>query len=118
MDELAVRLAIVTVAAVGAFVLVRTVGGRDTRPRSVETGDLDPGVYLFTSSACGDCDTARLSLQAALDKRGFDEIRWEDDPETFERLGVGAVPATLVVRPGSSLLYPGSPEAAIRSLNP
>ena len=118
MDDLAIRLAIVTVAAVGAFALVRTAGSRETRPRSVETGDLNPGVYLFTSSTCGDCDTARLSLQAALDTHGFDEIRWEDDPETFERLGVGAVPATLVVRPGSSLLYLGLPEAAIRSLNP
>ena len=52
---------------------------------------LDPGTYLFTSARCAECAVARSQLES------FTEISWEGQPDVFNRLGVTAVPSTLVV---------------------
>ena len=73
----------------------------------------------FSSSACSDCPLARRTLADALGEQGFLELSWEDDPGAFDRLGVDAVPATLVVAAdGSGTLWPGGAEMALESLGP
>lgn len=84
----------------------------------VATG-LAPGVYLFTSSSCDECSIARTRLEGVVGRGGYREIAWEEDPETFDRLGITEVPATLVVAADDAAeLHPGAPNRLIRSLNP
>jgi hypothetical protein len=58
-------------------------------------------------------------LLEAIGPEGYSEVSWDTDPEIFTELGVGAVPATLIVSPeDGSLLYPGHPARALGALNP
>ena len=120
MNELWIRLFIVAGALVAALVLVALLRMRARgRPELIESVSLKPGIYLFTSSACLDCAPARQSLRETFGVGGFSEISWEDGPETFDELGVTAVPATLVVEgDGGAKLYSGQPTAVLRLLGP
>lgn len=120
MDEIWLRVALIggalaVAASVTMFLRWRATGS----PSEVEDVGLDVGVYLFTSSACPDCASVRRTLTEELGGEGFEEVRWEEDPGLFHRLGIDAVPATLVVnRDGSGMLWPGRPEDALASLGP
>ena len=115
MNEAAVRIALVAGALLVAGVVILYMRFRSRgRPVEIVDAGLESGVYLFTSSACQGCGSARKVLTHELGDRGFTELDWEQNPGEFHRLGVTAVPATLVVRPdGSSMLYPGQPDDAL-----
>lgn len=80
---------------------------------------LGPGIYLFTSATCADCGLARYQLTAVLGAVGFREIDWETNPQVFEELQIGAVPATLVVDDvNRSILFPGDTAPVLEALSP
>ncbi len=120
MDDALVRLGLVLGALLVALIFSAVIRRKGLgRPRHLNDHRLDPGVYLFTSAACPDCGSARREVQEALGENGFVELNWEKNPGEFHRLGVGAVPATIVVRnDGSATLYPGSPTSALQLLSP
>lgn len=121
MSELGVRLAWVlgaVVLAVAAVIILRKLAHRQ-RPAGIEQTALDPGIYLFTSATCGDCEAARQMLVRALGPSGFVELSWESVPEIFREVEVDAVPATLIVsETRGSVLYPGRPDRALETLGP
>ncbi|MGD2102908.1 MAG: hypothetical protein PVG83_11815 [Acidimicrobiia bacterium] len=87
------------------------------RARVVTSTGLDSGIYLFTSSTCPTCGSARSRLDDVVGADGFSEIPWEGDPGVFADLGVDAVPALLVVDPsGDGRLHPGVSRRVIASL--
>jgi len=112
MDDSWVRVVVVVgglaAAGVAAWILQR----RSRRPmRRVEADGLDPGVYFFSSGTCDTCPTARQDLAIRIVPETFTEFAWEDQPAVFEKLGVYAVPATLVVATdGSAVLHSGVPK--------
>lgn len=120
MSDLWLRLgliggALIVVAAVTLILRSRTTG----RPRRLEATGLDPGVYLFTSATCPTCSAARRSLTGQVGESGFVEVSWEQDPATFDRLGIDAVPATAIISPGGSgTLWPGAPRTDSIPLGP
>ncbi len=119
MSEVWLRLLVVVAAVVISAVVV--VGLRHRRPNLVETEShgLDPGVYLFTSTTCADCEPARARLEEALGVAGFVEIEWEQRPGLFSDIGIDVVPCTLVVTgDGSASRFPGLPDKALETLNP
>lgn len=119
MSEVWLRLVIVF-GAVALSLLIILMTRR--WPRRSEAGDgrgLDPGIYLFTSATCSDCADARASLADILGDAGYVEIRWEEEPVLFTRLGIDGVPCTVVVGDdGLASLHPGMPDRALRGLNP
>lgn len=120
MDEIWLRLGLIggalVVAALASILLRARLSGR---PRRLEDTRLDSGVYLLTSAACPDCASVRRALTEALGGEGFTELSWEEEPGVFHRLGVDAVPATLIVgRDGSGVLWPGRAKEALASLGP
>lgn len=120
MDELVTRLALIggTLVLAALGVLVMRVRARRSAREVAATG-LAAGVYLFTSSECPDCEKARRRIIEELGEGSFVEIRWEDEPETFDELEVDVVPATLVVTDGGKgTLFPGAPERAIAQVGP
>lgn len=120
MDDALVRMAVILGALLVALIFSVVIRMR-SRGQTTQIKDhgLGSGVYLFTSSACQGCGTARRALRDALGESGYVELRWESNPGEFHRLGVGAVPATIVVGDdGSAKLYPGSPRKALQSLSP
>ena len=119
MEDVLVRLAVVgaAVAVVGAAVGLQRL--RAKAPRRLAGTGLEPGVYLFTSEACPDCGPAREKLLSTLGADRITEIRWEDQPEVFERLKIGEVPATLVVdSAGDGRLWRGQPDRMLVRLGP
>lgn len=118
MDEAWVRLALIggalVVAALATTIIrLRARGG----PRRLHETGLAPGVYLFTSSACPDCSSVRRALTEALGEGGFEERSWESEPGVFHRLGVDAVPATMIVgEDGSGTVWPGRADDALAEL--
>lgn len=121
MSEIEVRL-IAVIGAIGVGIAVSLILGRRPARRSpseLEQNRLGPGVYLFTSASCPDCETVRDALLESIGPAGFYELNWETDPEIFRELGVDAVPATLVVTATEgSTLYPGAPSRAAGGLSP
>ena len=120
MSELAVRLALIASALLVAGVVVLYLRSRG-QGRPVEVSDIgfEAGVYLFTSSACQGCRSARRRVREELGESGFTELNWEQSPGEFHRLGVAAVPSTLVVRSDDTgTLFPGQPDEALRSYDP
>ncbi len=120
MDDALVRLVVILGAVLVALLVGVAIRKKNrSRPEPMDDPGLDPGVYLFTSSACQGCVPARRAVQAALGEEGFIELDWESSPGEFHRLGVGAVPTTIVVsEDGSAMRYPGPPQHALRSLGP
>lgn len=114
MSDLWLRIAIVA-GAVLIIALVVAIMRRNPVRRAIgSSGDLAPGIYLFTSATCADCTPSRERLVEQLGAGGFQEIEWEQDPESFARLGIDVVPTTLVVgMDGSASSYPGVPDEAL-----
>ena len=120
MDEPIVRalvvLGVAALAAVFAWVVGRGRGGGGI---PWDPKNLDPGVYLFTSSSCLECHSVRDSLAEAVGDDGFTEYSWESAPEMLDTLSIEEVPATLVVESsGRATLYPGPLERIPHSLSP
>jgi len=107
-----VLIAVVVAVALGVAVIQRR---RSLNPvRAVDAGDLGPGVYFFSSTGCATCDRARAKLEEALGSSGYTEISWEQEPEPFEKIGVEAVPAVMLVdERGRGRLYTGQPDEVI-----
>jgi hypothetical protein len=119
MSEVWLRLVIVGGAVTLSLLIMLAIRRRPGRPGAGEGGGLDPGIYLFTSATCADCEEARARLADMLGSAGYIEIRWEDEPGLFTRLDIGAVPCTVVVGDdGSASVHPGMPDRALRGLNP
>jgi hypothetical protein len=118
MDEAVVRIALVGGALVVALVVSLAIRrGNRGKPEVIDNPGLAGGVYLFTSSACQGCTSARRAVTDAFGAEGFIEVNWEAMPGEFARLGISAVPATLVVaEDGSGVLYPGQPGDAFKGL--
>jgi hypothetical protein len=119
MDEVWARAALVggALAVAGVVVLVQRLRARPS-PRTVAQTGLDPGVYLFTSASCSTCAQARQTLQTELGEDRFYEFAWEEGSETFDRLGIDAVPAVLVVESGGGgTIFPGQPDRALRRID-
>lgn len=118
MDEVWVR--VVLVAAVLGLALVVVLWQRRRAGRAVRVvpaGDLSEGVYLFSSTSCRSCESARQTLTSRLGENGFTEFVWQEGSVRFDDLEIGAVPAVLVVAAnGSGRLYPGQPDLALRRL--
>ncbi len=118
MNEIALRLALVVGVVLLSLIIVVVMRRRPV-VSTLDRGGLDPGIYLFTSSECSDCAGARARLGELLGSSSFIEISWEHDPELFRRLGIDAVPATLVVGDdGSASIHTGMPDRVVRGLNP
>lgn len=119
MDEATLRLLLIGSAVVLVAVVVAVLRIRQGRPTRVDAAGLDPGVYLFTSPNCLACRPAREAMVEARGEGGFTEVSWDQDRERFARLGVGEVPATLLVDPrGRGRLYRGVPRRRLRRLDP
>lgn len=120
MSEVWVRLAVILGALILA--LVATVAIRGTtrgRPAVIDAGGLRPGVYLFSSATCLDCQSARAAIDAGMGPRGFVEIKWEEEPGPFHDLGIEVVPTTVIVSDdGSAEVFPGMPDKALKGLGP
>jgi hypothetical protein len=118
MNDVGLRLAIVVGVVVLSLIIVVVLRRRPVVSAS-SRGGLDPGVYFFTSTSCSDCAVARTRLGEVLGSSAFIEISWEDDPGLFTRLGIDAVPCTMVVGDdGSASVHPGMPDQVLRGLNP
>jgi hypothetical protein len=121
MSEIEVRL-IAVVGAVVVGIALSLILRRKSARRSaseLEQNRLGPGVYLFTSASCPDCESVRDVLLERFGPAGFSELSWESHPEIFRELGVDAVPATLVVTATEgSTLYPGAPSRATGGVSP
>jgi hypothetical protein len=120
MSEVWLRIGLIAgalaVAALATVVLRSRMTGK---PKVLEVTGLEAGIYLFTSAACPDCSLARETLVDELGESGFVELSWEQHPGVFRRLDVDAVPATAIVgADGAGTLWPGRPEAALKSLGP
>lgn len=98
----AVALAVAAVAWFGSR-------RRMARPRRAMRLDLDPGIHLFSSSTCAECEIARSALKDVLG-REFAEVRFEDDPVGFGRFGIAKVPTVIVVgKAGEAIIFEGVP---------
>jgi hypothetical protein len=119
MSEVWLRLVIVVGAVAISLLIVFAIRRLPRRPAPGDGRGLDPGIYLFTSATCADCEGAKARLADLLGSAGYVEIRWEDEPGLFTRLDIGAVPCTIVVSDdGSASVHPGMPDRALRGLNP
>lgn len=120
MSDFQIRLLVVTGVVLVTIVITSLLRARSGRPmRRINAVGLDPGTYFFSSAGCAECESARELLIEHLGHKGFMEFRWEDDPDPFDRYGVGGVPATLVVEgAGSGRLWQGSPSQMISDLDP
>jgi hypothetical protein len=109
MDEVWLRTLAVT-GVVGVVVLVARLSRRRRIDRSLSATGLDPGVYLFTSRTCGDCDAARRRLADRVGPDAYREVEWELEPGLFTDLAIDRVPSTLVVAvDGSGVWAEGVP---------
>lgn len=116
MDDAWVRAGLVASALLVVGVVVLVLRRNETaKARRVPVTGLRPGIYLFSSTTCPTCITARGKLSEKVDV--FEEIVWEEQPGLFEELGVDAVPAVLVVGDGGAgRLFPGQPDRALREV--
>ena len=107
MTEWAVRLLVVVLVMVSAW-LVAQAWRRGARQRQgmVRVAPFGPGpaVVVFTSASCGECGPVLEMVAASAGKRLVREVRFEEQPDLFERAGVGAVPLTVVVTAGGRVI--------------
>lgn len=118
MDEIWIRLSLIAgallIAGMATMLLRRRAGAHR---RQIPNTGLAVGIYLFSSSPCLTCRTAREKLKDRVGETGFEEFVWEQEPGLFSELGVDVVPAVLVVEEnGSGKLYPGQPDRALRGV--
>lgn len=120
MSDFQIRVAVVVGAILLTIFLTALLRARSSRPvRDISAVELAPGIYFFSSSACADCESARALLTERLGVDGFVEFRWEDDPASFQQIGVSGVPATLRVdSAGSGRLWQGSPSPMFSDVDP
>lgn len=94
----ALRVIVVLVAILLVIVAARLIG-RWQRPShpALDLGDFGPrpGIVLFTSTDCVNCKSARAVVESL--RVPVREVTWELEPAVLERLGVEAVPLTVVV---------------------
>ena len=119
MDEVWLRLSLIGGALLVVLVITLVLRSTASRgPLKITATGLKQGIYLLSSSACPDCATAREYLEDKLGNDGFDERSWETEPGLFGRIGVDAVPATLIVDlEGAAVLWPGHPGKALALLS-
>lgn len=105
MTEWALRLLVVVLVMAFAW-LVAQAWRRRARQGMVRVAPLGPGpaVMVFTSASCGECGPVLEMVAASAGKRLVREVRFEDQPDLFERAGVGAVPLTVVVTAGGRVI--------------
>lgn len=120
MSEIWVRLAVVVGALALAFVIAMVVRGKTRRrPVVIDAAGLRPGVYLFSSATCLDCQPARAAMEAVMGPGGYTEIVWDEQQGPFHDLGIEAVPTTVIVAEnGSATMFPGVPDSALNRLGP
>ena len=119
MNDVWLRLAIVVAVVAIALLVIIVMRRRPAASGGVDRVGLDPGIYLFTSSTCADCEGARSSLEDMLGSAGYNEIEWENEPGLFAELRIDVVPCTVVVGDDrSASVRPGMPDQALRGLNP
>ena len=103
---MALQIAIVLVAIVVVIGAVRLFA-RWQRPSHppVDAAGLgeEPGVVIFTSTDCANCEKARRVI-GSLDVP-IREVTWELEPSVFEDRGVEAVPLTAVVDASGRVEY-------------
>jgi hypothetical protein len=117
MDDIWGRAVVVAavLAVAGAIALWRRA--RTRRARDVSPESLQPGIYLFTSSTCPTCESARRRVIEAVGEGGFDEFSWESQPDVFADAGVDVVPALVIVQESRrARLFPGAPGKALAGL--
>lgn len=112
MSDVVVRLAVVAAIIVLAAVIAYLIGrfSRPPHPR-ISVGDLGdrPGVILFTSTTCSTCkETIALYEHLGVP---FREVTNELEPQRFVDGGIVAVPLTVVVDAGGTVIrtFSGSP---------
>jgi hypothetical protein len=120
MSELSLRLVVVGGALALVAVAVLFLRRRDRSPsRRVGKVGFDPGIYLFTSASCLDCQVARKRLETRLGAGGFVEYTWEEHQRIFETLSIDQVPCSLVVDvEGRGTLWIGHPDPMIYAVDP
>lgn len=96
MNEPIIRLVVLV-----GVVLVVTAFWWWGKPRQAESHitvrmDLEPGVILFSSETCVSCLAARKAVNKVFGG-SHREVRFEDDPPGFGRLGIEKVPTVMLV---------------------
>jgi hypothetical protein len=119
MSEVWVRVLVVAAALVLVWIVAAMARLPARSGTAFDGAGLAPGVYLFTSRACLDCQVVRDRLVERLGTEAFTEIEWEEDPDLFALTGIEAVPCTVVVTgDGEAIRHPGMPDAVLDRLNP
>lgn len=111
------RLVVVAVVLAGAAALAwwfRLKATRRGEPVDVGSLGLASGAVVFTRDQCSNCARVmRLVEELAIPIR---QVRIEEEPEVFERLGVTAVPLTVVTDTTGSSRYQFAGVPSLRSL--
>jgi hypothetical protein len=120
MSDLTLRLVLIGGALVVTLLVLLTLRFiNKRRPTVIDPGDLLPGIYLFSSSTCLDCQPASAMMLETLGTDRFTEFTWEDHPQRFQTMGIASVPATVVVDSDrSALLFTGMPAKALERFSP
>lgn len=111
------QVALIAVLVVVVIAAAR-VAARWQRPAHppIDLGSLaaTPGIVLFTSTDCANCERAR----AVVGSIGVPvrEVTWEGEPALMEGAGVQAVPLTAVVGAGGTVTWLGAGVPSSRAL--
>lgn len=115
MDELALRLLVVTViGALAVLMAFMSRRGRSLRRRTFEPRGIGPGLHLFTSASCSSCDRARAAL--AESGRSFTEHSYERNAQVLEENRIERVPAVAHVPDGDGSAWLAEGVPSVRSL--
>jgi hypothetical protein len=94
------------------------VSGRDPLRGRSERPVSTPGSTYSPPPAAPPVLRRGRPFRPSLGEDRFHEFAWEEGSETFDRLGIDAVPAVLVVEPGGSgTIFPGQPDRALRRID-
>lgn len=120
MSDLGWRLAVVLSVLAAAALVILVMRSRDSATsRKMGNVDMEPGIYLFTSTTCLDCAPVREVLDDKLGRGRYTEIEWENDPDVFGRLAIDEVPvAVRVDDSGRATMYKGDFAPMFSGLDP